>query len=102
MKWLLYIALLISIITYNTWMYLPKGSFYIGNAIFISMICGFIYINYNKYWISFLLFYLSLNNLVDELFFDNTKIQLNELFFTLIILYFIYKNYARKKPANNR
>jgi len=83
-------------------MYLPKGSFYIGNAIFISLICYYIYYNFKKHWIAFLLFSLSLNNLVDELLFDNTKIQLNELFFTLIIVYFIYKNYARKKPTDNR
>jgi len=93
MKYILSIALVISIITYSFWNYLPKGSFYIGNSIFIFLLCLVIYLQNKQYFISFLLLCLSINNLLDELFFDPTKKGLNELIFALLIP-IIY--YARK------
>lgn len=85
-KALLYIGILISIITYLFWELIPiKGFFYIGNALFIFIICLFIFINY-KSAAAFLLFGFSLNNLLDELFFDNTKLEINELLTAIVIV----------------
>jgi len=107
-KQLLNIATIIIVLTFLFWDRLGLTEdesillFQRGNALFISIICLFIFINFKKLWIAFFLFCISLNNLADELWFDNTKLQLNELLFTLIITYFTIKNYARKKPTDNR
>lgn len=79
MKKLLHISMIVSLVTYNLWTYLPDGSFYIGNALFVSLICAYLFFTDRKSNIKFTLFSLSLNNLFDELFFDNTKLELNEL-----------------------
>ena len=79
MKYLLRISILISILTYSFWNYFPKGVFYIGNGLFIALICAYIFFTDRKSNIKFILFSLSLNNLFDELFFDNMKLELNEL-----------------------
>lgn len=82
---LLYIATIISIFTYLLWSFLPKGSFYIGNALFIFLLCIYIYNLNKKSFIIFVLLCLSFNNLLDELFFDNTVFQFNELIFVIIL-----------------
>jgi len=85
MKYFLHIATALSIITYLFWSYFPKGSFYYGNALFIFMLCVYLYVKDNQSFIKFVLFCLSLNNLLDELFFDNTKLGYNELVLLVII-----------------
>jgi hypothetical protein len=93
MKYFLHIATLISIITYLFWNFLPIGSFYIGNALFISMLCMYIFSLDKKSFIKFVLFSLSLNNLLDELLFDNTKLGYNELIILVIVpLIWLVKN----------
>ena len=94
-KPILYIATAISLITYLFWSYLPKGSFYIGNAIFILLLCVYLFLNEKGSIIKFILLALSLNNLLDEIFFDNTKIQLNEILTALTI--FIFAIIKKKK-----
>lgn len=98
MKVLLYISLIISILTYNLWGYLPKESFYIGNSVFIFLICTYIFFKERKSNIKFVLFSLSLNNLFDELFFDNTKLELNELLTVcaIIVILIIRIKHGRK------
>ena len=95
MKIILYIATITSIITYLFWSYLPKGSFYIGNAIFIVLLCVYLFLNEKGSIIKFILLALSLNNLLDEIFFDNTKIELNEILTALTI--FIFAIIKKKK-----
>ena len=91
--------LIISIITYMFWGFLPQGSFYIGNALFISLLCTYLYFRNMSSNIKFILFSLSLNNLFDELFFDNTKLGINELLTAvgiLIILVIRIRNDRKK------
>ena len=94
-KPILCIATVISLITYLFWSYLPKGSFYIGNAIFILLLCVYLFLNEKGSIIKFILLALSLNNLLDEIFFDNTKIELNEILTALTI--FIFAIIKKKK-----
>ena len=87
-KPILYIATVVSIITYLFWSYMPKGSFYIGNAIFILLLCVYLFLNDKESVIKFILMSLSINNLLDEVFFDNTKLELNEILTALTIFIF--------------
>lgn len=81
MKNLLYTSLVIGIFGNALTEYLPKGSYYILTALFINLLCMYLYLSNRKSFICFLLFGLSINNLADELFFDPTVLQLNELLF---------------------
>ena len=94
-KIILYIATVISLITYLFWEYLPKGGFYVGNALFIFLLCIYLFLNDKKSIIKFILLALSLNNLLDEMFFDNTKLELNEILTALTI--FIFAIIKKKK-----
>ncbi len=85
MKAVLYLALLIGILTYMFWEHLPKGSFYIGNALFIFLISLYLFYHERKSFIIFFIFGLSLNNLLDELYFDNTILGYNEILLILIL-----------------
>ena len=91
----LYIATVVSLITYLLWSYMPKGSFYIGNAIFILLLCVYLFLNDKGSVIKFILISLSINNLLDEMFFDNTKLELNEILTALTI--FIFAIIKKKK-----
>tara|TARA_R110002126_G_scaffold236489_1_gene380082 strand:+ start:461 stop:775 length:315 start_codon:yes stop_codon:yes gene_type:complete len=104
MKVILYIALFTGIITYLFWGFMPKGSFYVGNSFFIMMLCIYIYLKDKESCISFILFSLALNNLLDELFFDNTKLELNEIMVGLAIIIFaiIKRKNDRKISRNNK
>lgn len=94
-KPILHIATVVSIITYLFWSYLPKGSFYIGNAIFILLLCVYLFLTDKGSIIKFILMSLSINNLLDEVFFDNTKLELNEILTALTI--FIFAIIKKKK-----
>lgn len=99
MKYLLHIATLISVITYMFWNFLPKGSFYLGNALFIFLVCVYIFYFDRKSFIKFVLFSLSLNNLFDELFFNPAELGINEMFlfaFVLVIGYFKHNKKCQK------
>ena len=94
MKLILYIATIISILTYSFWSYLPKGSFYYGNSFFIFLLCTYLFLTDNKSFIKFILFSLSLNNLIDELTLKTDKLYLSEILTGVAILLFaIYKYY---------
>ena len=86
MKNFLYVATLSSILTYSFWSEFSKGFFYIGNAMTITLLCTYLFLTDKKSNVKFILFSFSLNNLLDELFFDNTKLQLNELLTVLAII----------------
>lgn len=90
---LIWVATIVSIVTYLFWVYLPKGSFYIGNALFIFLLTLIIFKQNRNLFITFFLLCIAGNNLLDELFFEPRKLGINEIIFALIIP-FIY--YARK------
>lgn len=72
---------------------LSKGFLYYTSISFsIFLFHLFIYLNFKNYFITFILLWLSVSKLMDELFFNPTKLQLNELLFTfLIVIFGIYK-----------
>lgn len=86
MKNLLYIACVIGVFGNALTEFLPKGSYYILTALFINLLCMHLYLSNRKSFICFLLFGLSINNLADELFFDPTVLQLNEVLFACGLL----------------
>jgi len=93
MKYLLHIATILSILTYSFWIYFPKESFYVGNGLFIFLLCLYIFLQNRKSFIKFVLFCLSINNLLDELFFNPTELGVNELAFAISIpLIWLYKS----------
>jgi hypothetical protein len=101
-KLILYIGLIIGIATYLFWEDLKNLGFkvfYIGNAIFIFSLCLYLFLTDTKSFIKYILFCLSLNNLCDELFFDPTKMGMNEIFIALTVLIFaIIRNKNAKRP----
>lgn len=101
-KVLLYIAIIISLLTYNLWQYFPKGFFYVGNAMFIMLLSFYLYLKEPKSFITFIIFTLSINNLLDELFFGNTETHIHEILTAMIILIIgLKKYYNDRKGANN-
>lgn len=101
------VATLISIATYLFYLYLPKGLFYIGNGVFIFMLCLIIFIQNKSLFISFFLLCISINNLVDEIvgiinpflekpLYDPTKLNLNELILVFFIPIVYYARQNRK------
>lgn len=85
MKWILYVALAVGFVNGLFWSELPKGSYYILNSFFVFLLCLFIYIKNRNSFINFVLVMLSFSTLLDELFFDNTIISVNELLIALSI-----------------
>lgn len=85
MKIILYIALVLSVVTYGFWESFPKGGFYIGNALVIFSLCLYIFVTNKKSFACFLLLNYSINNLLDELFFNPTELQINELIFAVTV-----------------
>ncbi len=85
MKAYLYIALFLGIFTYMFWQFMPKGTFYVGNALFIFLLASYIFSLNNRSFIKFLIFGLSFGNLMDELYFDPTKLGANELALVLVL-----------------
>jgi len=99
MKIIPYIALIVSIATYSFWEFAPKGFFYIGNAIFIFLLCMYIFLLKRDNFIFYLLFCYSINNLFDELFFNPTILGNNEMVFAFAVplLWIIKKQYNARK-----
>lgn len=92
---ILYLAIFVSFITYNFWKpileYFNFEIFYIGIALTCFLLALYIRQVTKKSFITFFLFCVTLNNLLDELLFDAQKIGLNEYLATVIIIivYFI-------------
>lgn len=103
MKSILYIATIFITIVFLFWQeiedYLGFYIFEQSQAFFIFLLCVYMFFTDKKSSIKFLLFCLSLNNLFDELFFDNTKLGINELLTAvgiLIILVIRIRNDRKK------
>ena len=94
-KPILYIATVVSLVTYLFWKYLPKGSFYIGNSIFIFLLCVYLFLNEKGSIIKYILFAMSLNNLFDELTLDTDTLKISELLTGVSI--FIFALIRKKK-----
>lgn len=100
-KIILYIAIIISLFTYNLWHYLPKGSFYVGNALFITLLSFYLYLKEPKSFITFVIFTLSINNLLDELFFGNTNTHVHEVLTAFFIVIIGLKKYSNDRERPN-
>ena len=96
-KIILYIGLVIGILTYLFWEYLKNAGFsifYIGNALFIFSLALYIFLKDRKSFIAYVILGLSVNNLLDEIWFNPIKFNWSEVFVgVLIILLALFKNY---------
>jgi len=92
------VAILISLAKYLFWGFMPKGSFYIGNALFIFTLSVYIFI-LKKNFGTFFLISVSVNNLFDELFFNPTEIGYSELVL-IIVIPITYALYEQRKKRN--
>ena len=94
MKWILYLALIVSIITYSFWGQIKEvfnfSIFYFGNALFITLICGYLYLADKKSFIKFLLLELSVANLIKELFLDPSVLTLGEALLIVFVPFIWY------------
>lgn len=93
-KYFLHIAFLISLIAYSFWGYIKL---YTGIKIFHPFVCTFIlmlsyqlYKDNRKSFIRFLIFELSIVNLIKELCLDPGKLQLGEALLIVIIPFIWY------------
>ena len=95
---LIWVALIISIATFQFWMYLPENSFYIGSSIYITILATIIYMQNKELFISFFLLCIAVNNLIDEMFFDPKLNGANEIIAAILIpiLYYARKNYKHR------
>lgn len=87
---LLWISFILIVFAYN----MDGTPFFIINAIFVTGITFALKRQNPNSFICYLLFCGSINNLVDEIFFDNTKIGINE-YISLIcvpLIWYLQKN----------
>jgi hypothetical protein len=95
-KKILGIAVAVSIVTYLLWKPILNmfqiHTFYIGNAFFIFLLAMYIKRTTEPSFITFFLVCLATSNLIDELFFDNTKFGINEIIATIILPMYYYLN----------
>lgn len=99
MKWVLYLATVLSFIAYNCWKTILETTgfqvFDIMVAFYLSLICLYIFKKEKGSFIKFFLFELSVFNIVKELFLDPGKLELREALLIIIlpsIWYFKEKN----------
>ena len=102
MKIILYIATILIVLLYLFWEqienFLGFYIFEIGNSLFITLLCTYLFLTDKKSFIKFILFSLSLNNLIDELTLKTDKIYLSEILTGVAILLFaIYKYHNDRK-----
>lgn len=97
-KKILSIVTIVSIITYLFWKPILDifkiHTFYVGNALCVFLLAVYIKRTTTPSFITFFLVCITLSNLMDELFFDNTKFGINEIIATIIlpIYYYLKKN----------
>jgi hypothetical protein len=101
---ILKLAVFTAILVYTFWGFFdePIASkiFYIGNALFIFLLALYIKQATKKSFLTFFLFCVTLNNLLDELLFDPQKIGYNEYIATaIIIVVYLLKDKDPKSDA---
>lgn len=99
MNKILNIAVIVSVVTYSFWEIIPIDYFfYYGNALFIFLICAYLFFSDKKSVVKFVLFSLSLNNLIDELTNRATELYLSEVLTGICIFAFaFYKKYSNDR-----
>jgi hypothetical protein len=98
----LWLAIFVCLVTYLFWkpLYdLGIGVYYIGNALFIFLLALYIKQVSKPSFLTFFLFCLALNNLLDELLFDNTKFGINEIIATILLILVYYFRTTDKKDV---
>ena len=88
------LSVIIMVAIYLLHPYLWKGAFYHVTAL------SFCLVHYSQYLqtkgkfslVVFIVFIVTLNNLADELFFDPTKMDYNELFSAALIAFIVFVN----------
>jgi hypothetical protein len=99
---ILIFALIVIIAGYNLWRFAWHGFFYQCNALFISLIT-FLLKDLSRQdkklnaWAK-IVFWLSINNLCDEIFFDPKSFGWNEIFFALLIVFLTLKKSKNARP----
>lgn len=94
-KFNLYLALFISIMTYSFWTFLPKESFYKGNALYLLLISGYIFSKERKSLITFIIFELTISYFFKEMFLNPKELYLIEALLIIIIPVIWYRKYGK-------
>jgi hypothetical protein len=97
---ILWLATFVGLGTYLFWkpLYdLGIGVYYIGNALAIFLLALYIKQVSKPSFLTFFLFCITLNNLLDELLFDNTKFGINEIIATILLILVYYFRTTDKK-----
>jgi hypothetical protein len=97
---ILRLAIVVGIVTYSFWDLISNlgyDIYYIGNALFIFLLALYIKQVSKPSFLTFFLFCLALNNLLDELLFDNTKFGINEIIATILLILVYYFRTTDKK-----
>lgn len=92
---ILIFTIVVGIITYLFWSLISDFGYdiyYIGNALCVFLLAVYIKRTTEKSFITFFLVCITLSNLIDELFFDNTKFGINEIIATIILPIYYYLN----------
>jgi len=93
-KYVLWIAFIISLITYSFWGYIKEATgfriFYLGVALFILLLSYKIRLDDKKSFIKFLIYELAVANLIKELFLEPGKLKLGEALLIVIIPFIWY------------
>jgi hypothetical protein len=100
---ILKLAIFVGLFTYSCWEIILKlykiPIYYIGNALFIFLLALYIKQVSKPSFLTFFLFCLALNNLLDELLFDNTKFGINEIIATILLILVYYFRTTDKKDV---
>jgi len=75
----------------------PKHFYYISESVLIFVVSLYLY-SYIKNFCTFLIFGLSINNLLDELFFNPLVLGINEIVFAIVLILISVFRYVRRKP----
>ena len=97
---ILKLAIAVGIVTYSFWDLISNlgyDIYYIGNALFIFLLALYIKQVSKPSFLTFFLFCLALNNLLDELLFDNTKFGINEIIASVLLILVYYFRTTDKK-----
>ena len=99
---ILRLAIVVGIVTYSFWDLISNlgyDIYYIGNALFIFLLALYIKQVSKPSFLTFFLFCITLNNLLDELLFDNTKFGINEIIATILLILVYYFRTTDKKDV---
>ncbi len=99
---ILRLAIVVGIVTYSFWDLISNlgyDIYYIGNALFIFLLALYIKQVSKPSFLTFFLFCITLNNLLDELLFDNTKLGVNEIIASILLVLVYYFRTTEKKDV---